>query len=206
MTTDGIIILVIQIFTIIGYFVTARLQTKKIETLESNLSSQSNLLKNQADTISTFEDYKKMVNLTDVEKNINLKIENLHLEYKKIIELNNEKMIVLTSNKASEVFAKEHTKLLRALNEFITSTASIIIDMYPDSKSERDDMALKLLPYSHDYLIGYMEALMNGSVHSYKANHPLDEILSNDNIQEDLKTQTPKPDQTVSHNRQSEGF
>jgi len=126
MTTDTIIILAIQILSIVGYFVTARLQTKKIETLESNLTSQSNLLKNQSDTISTFEKYKEMVNLADVEKNINLKIENLHLEYKKIIDTNNEKMMVLTSNKASEVFAKEHTKLLRALNELITSTASII--------------------------------------------------------------------------------
>ncbi|WP_162628180.1 hypothetical protein [Arcticibacterium luteifluviistationis] len=201
MTTDTILILSIQVLSIIGYFLTSRYQTKKIETLESNLNSQSNLLKNQADTISTFEKYKEMVNIKTIEDNLNLKIENVELKHKRDIELGRDKVIneavLLSGNK----FKVEQQKMLRAWTELINITAQVILDQYPDNKTERDEFTIKFIPFNAEYIIGYMDAWSSGDLEKYKANHPLNENLSTYNTLTDPETQTPTGKQTLNHNR-----
>lgn len=201
MTTDTILILSIQGLSIIGYFLTARYQSKKIDVLESNLNSQSNLLKNQSDTISTFEKYKEMVNLKNIEDNLNLKIENLHLEYKRNIELGRDKVIneavLLSGNK----FKVEQQKMLRAWTELINITAQVILDQHPANKTERDEFTIKFVPFNAEYIIGYMDAWSSGELEKYKANHPLNETLSTYNTLTGQEIQTPTDDQTSNQNR-----
>lgn len=84
--------LLVQIVVLIGYVFTAIYQSKRIKSLEDNFKSQENLLKNQIDTIKTFEDYKKMINLSDVEKNISLKLDNQALEMENKWKLREKKL------------------------------------------------------------------------------------------------------------------
>jgi hypothetical protein len=200
MTTDTYLILAFQVLSLIGYFLTARYQSKKIDVLESNLNSQSNLLKNQSDTISTFEKYKEMVNLKNIEDNLNLKIENLHLEYKRNIELGRDKVINEAVLLSGSKFKVEQQKMLRAWTELINITAQVILDQYPH-KTETDEITIKFVPFNAEYIIGYMDAWSSGELEKYKANHPLNETLSTYNTLTNQENQTPKDDQTSNQNR-----
>lgn len=184
MDPEMIIVLLVQILTLLGYFLTAKYQSRRIETLEQSMQSQRDLLKNQADTIKTFDDYKKLINLNDVEKNINLKLDNLHLEYKKIINQREKTVSDSAIKIATETFQRENHKMLRAWNELVNINAQFIIGEYPDKLNvkERDEFINRILPFNAEYLIPMINAWQSEDLEKFKQENPISEFLSDDDI------------------------
>ncbi len=192
MTTETIIGVIAQGLILVGYFLTARWQTQKIKSLEETFKTQSDLLKNQADTIKTFEEYKKIINLTDVEKNIQLKIDNLHLEYKKVINAREKEVSDLAIQTAGTVFQRENKKMLRAWNELVNINAQFIMAQYPEinQKEERDEFINKFIPFNAEYVTPMIDAWFSGELQEFKEKYKSDGFLSDDNIQEEKEIQS----------------
>ena len=187
MTPEIILVLSTQILSVIGYIFTARYQNGRIKSMEDSMQGQKDLLRSQADTIKTFEDYKKLINLSDVEKNIELKIDNLHLEYKKFITNRESEVADLAILSAAKTYQREHKKMLRAWNELVNINAQFIMNQFPDKSQvkERDEFITKLLPFNAEYLVPMIEAWLSGEIEKFKTNNLADEFLSDDNIPEE---------------------
>jgi hypothetical protein len=183
MTYELIITLIMQFLTLGYYYFTSKYQTGRIDSLKNSMESQKDLLKSQADTISTFENYKKIINLTDVEKNIELKIANLRLEHEMTIANRDKEMIDFAMKVASKTFKIENGKMLRAWNELLNINAQFLMARYPTSNDakERDEFIMKLMPFNAEYVIELMNAWTSGELDEFKKNNPDDEVLSDDN-------------------------
>ena len=184
MTPDTIIVLAIQFLTLIGYFFTAKYQNKRIENMEQSMNGQRDLLKSQADTIKTFEEYKKLINLSDVEKNIALKIDNLHLEYKRTMGNRESEIADIATRSAAKTFITENKKMLRAWSELVNINAQFIMNQFPEKSQnqEREDFINKILPFNAEYLVPMIEAWMSGEIEKFKRDNLVDELFSDDSI------------------------
>lgn len=184
MSTESIILISTQILTAIGYFISVQFQSKKIETLQSAVTTQKDLLNAQG---SEIDNYKKLINLSDVEKNLQLKIDNLHLEYKKIIELRDLEVSNAAIKSASKTFQAENHKMIRAWSELVNINAQFIMSRYPDKENTdtRDDFITKFLPFNAEYIIPLINAWNYGQLEEFKTHHSSGEFFSSDNTQEE---------------------
>lgn len=172
-----------QVAILLGYVFTALYQSKRIKAVEDNFKSQTDLLKNQSDTIKTFEDYKKMINLSDLEKNIQLKLDNQALDFEKNWKGREKEMIEAMLTTYRQVWEREQPKFMRAWGESINVLAQFIERQYPDysQKKERDESIQVNFPFNAEYLIGYIDSWQTGGVKN--SENYLKNMPSSDNTQ-----------------------
>jgi hypothetical protein len=151
---------------IVGNYIIYKVQTKRIEALEKTSKKLNELISGQSKIISDFEKYKSLFDIEDFEKRLNLKLENQSMELNKQFNLRSRQIIEETLKVTSKKLQETEGTIIKGWEEFSQIVISISLNQFPkpEDKRKRDEFIQKHYPINAEYLIGFIDAHLNGEL------------------------------------------